>query len=362
MFFPIYLVTVRHATVAVSLAFLSAGYLGGSLIGPLAGRWSDRIGQRRPFLLGAEAGAIPFYLSIPFMPGYFYSGIAFVAGTVILTVGSPALTAYVSDVSRERERGISYGALSASRAAGSVLGFLLVGWLIDTFGFTFLFYFAGAAMVGTIIFVVLAVPDAPVVPGGTGARTGTIIPLLLFSVVVSIRTLGSGAVGSFYGIWATTLGASSFGVSLIAVAGLATTAMVGIQAGRMVDSHGELASLFAGTLVSILAFTVFLLAPTWYVLIPAQVVRQLGFAILSPAMLVWVSRIAPADRRAEYMGVFTLVNSSLWSIGPLMGGVAYQFGGAESLFLSAIASGVISLGAIYLFYSRYLKGRHASPS
>ena len=44
VFFPIYLVTVRHATVAVSLVFLSAGYLGGSLIGPLAGRWSDRIG------------------------------------------------------------------------------------------------------------------------------------------------------------------------------------------------------------------------------------------------------------------------------------------------------------------------------
>lgn len=355
VFFPIYLNTVQHASVALSLAFLSAGYLGGSLVGPLAGRWSDRIGRRKPFLIGAELGAIPFYLSIPFLSGWFSSGLFFVVGTVILFLGSPALNAYVSDISGEKERGISYGTLAASRGAGAILGFLAVGFLIDRFGYTFLFYFAGAAMVGTVLFALLAVPDLPIAPRSSSAKLSALTPVLFFSIVVSIRTLGSGAVGSFMGVWATRLGAGDFDVSIIAVAGLATTALVGIQAGRAVDRHGELNSLYLGTVVSTIAFIIFLLAPTWYVLIPAQAVRQLGFAILSPAMLVWVSRMAPPDRRAEYMGVFSLVNSSLWSTGPLMGGVAYQLGGATTLFLSAIASGTASVAAIYFFYHSYRK-------
>lgn len=353
VFFPIYLVTVQHASVALSLTFLSAGYLGGSLVGPVTGRWSDRIGRRRPFLVGAELGAIPFYLAIPFLPGDIYCGTSFVVGTVILSLGAPALTAYVTDLSKEKERGISYGALSAARAAGSILGFLAVGVLIDKFGYNFLFYFAGAAMVGTVLFVLIAVPDVQLQGRRSTARIGTLTPLILFSVVVSLRTLGSGAAGAFYGIWATQLGATNIGVSIVAVAGLATAAAAGVHAGRTVDRHGELKSLFLGTVVSILAFLIFLLAPTWYYLIPAQAVRQLGFVILSPAMLVWVSRIAPPDRRAEYMGVFTMINSSLWSIGPFMGAVAYQEGGATAVFVSAIISGLASIAAIYVFYSRY---------
>lgn len=355
VFFPVYLHTVQHASEAIALTFLSAGYIGGSLIGPLAGRWSDRIGRRRPFLIGAELGAIPFYVAIPFLSGWFSSGLAFVIGTVILFLGIPALTAYVSDISGEKERGASYGTLAAARGAGAILGFLLVGFLIESFGFTLLFYFAGATMVGTVLFVLLAVPDVHVTPRTSTARLGALTPVLLFAVVVSIRTLGSGAVGSFMGLWATTLGASSFEVSIVAVAGLATTALVGIQAGRAVDRHGELTSLYLGTVISIAAFTIFLIAPIWYVLIPAQAVRQLGFAILSPAMLVWVSRIAPPDRRAEYMGVFTLVNSSMWSTGPLMGGIALQLGGPVTLFLFSIASGIGSVVAIYLFYTSYRK-------
>ena len=55
------------------------------------------------------------------------------------------------------------------------------------------------------------------------------------------------------------------------------------------------------------------------------------------------------------MGIFTLVNSSLWSIGPFMGAVAYQYGGATSLFLAAIVSGIASVVAIYIFYTSYRK-------
>ncbi len=352
-FFPIYLVTVRNAQVAVSLFFMSAGYLGGSLVGPLAGRWSDRVGRRKPFLVGAELGGLPFYVAIPFLSNADYSGLSFVIGTIVLSVGTPALQAFVADVTREKERGVSYGTLTASSAGGSIAGFLIVSLLIDSFGFSFLFYFAGVAMMGTVLYVLLYVPDV-VSDGKRGMKSlGTLKPLILFSFVVSIRTLGSGAAGGFYGLWATIIGASNFDVGLIAIAGLTATAVLGMQSGRLVDRHGELANLFIGTVIAVIAFSIFLVAPTWYFLLPAQAIRQLGFAMVSPAMLVWVSRIAPEGRRAEYLGIFAVINSSLWSLGPLMGGVAYQWGGPSAIFESAMLTGLASVAAIYLFHSRY---------
>ncbi len=354
-FFPIYLVSIRHASVAAALLFMSAGYLAGSLVGPLAGRWSDRTGRRKPFLVGAELGALPFYVSIPFLPDAVTAGLSFVAGTIVLSIGMPALQAFVADVTKEGERGVSYGTLTSSSAAGSIAGFMVVALLIDSFGFSFLFYFAGVAMVGTGVYVLLLVSDTTAGRREGIKSIGTLKPLILFSCVVSIRTLGSGAAGAFYGVWATMLGANNFDVGLIAVAGLATTAFAGMQSGRWVDRHGEMPNLFLGTAAAVTAFTVFMIAPTWSVLIPAQAIRQLGFALVSPAMLVWVSKLAPEGRRAEYLGIFALINSSLWSLGPAMGGMAYHFGGSTLLFLSAIFTGLASIVAMYIFHFGYRK-------
>lgn len=359
-FFPLFLTVGRGAPVAVALAFTSAGYVGGSLLAPLAGRWSDRVGRRKPFLVGAELGALPFYLSVPFLPGYLLSGAAFVIGTTILDLGSPALSAFVADTSRSGERGGSYGTLMSASAVGAILGLVLVAFLVDRWGFSLLFYFAASVMVAAATYVLLAVEDitVPVAPRLPPARD--LWPLAVFSVAVSIRTLGTGAVGAFYGIWAADLGASYFEVGLIAVAGLVTTAVLGIWSGRCIDRSGEWWNLVWGSAISILAWVAFLVAPTWFYLLGAQSLRQLGFTLLSPAMLVWVARIAPVERRAEYLGLFTLINSGFWSLGPSAGGLAFEIGGAEAVFVLAIGVTLISLAAIAAFRYYYRKAATAA--
>jgi MFS family permease len=352
VFLPIFLVRADGATVATALVFASVAYVGGSLVAPAAGRWSDRIGRRRPFLMAGELGALPCYLAIPFLPGYLAAGAAFVVGTIVLSIGTPALSAFVADVAKERERGRAYGTLNAASSAGGIVGFLVVGGLVLRFGFPSLFYFVAAVQLATLLVLWTSVPDQVGVRSVGRKPWREMKSVAYFSTTVSIRSLGSGAIGAFYGVYATALGANNFDVSLVAIAGLATMALFAIPVGRVVDEIGEIKGLLWGTGLTIVGIVIFLVAGSWWALLPAQGVRYFGFVFLNPAMLSWVARIAPVGRRAEYLGVFSLINSTLWSLGPLAGGAAFSVGGPVGLFGFAIGVTAVSLVAIEGFYAR----------
>jgi MFS family permease len=356
VFFPVFLVEADHASIPVTLALTSIAFVAGSLVAPFAGRWSDRAGRRRPFLVGAELGSLPLFLSIPFLPDFLTAGLAFIAGTTVLSMGGPALAAFVADITRDRQRGGAYGLLNAASSAGSIAGFVVVGLLVLYLGFPYLFFFVAAVQLGTLGVLLIRVPDDRV--AGTPIRRplAEMKEVAFFSTTVSIRSLGAGAIGAFYGVYAGTLGANLFEVSLVAIAGLVTMALTAVPIGRLVDDIGEIRGLLWGTGLSIVGIVAFLLASNWFELLPAQGFRNLGFAFLNPAMLSWVVRLAPPGRRAEYLGVFTVINSSLWSVGPLAGGAAYSVAGPIGLFAFAIGATAISLIAIEGFYARGARG------
>jgi MFS family permease len=356
VYFALFLVEDKGATIAEGLIVLSAAYVASSLLGPLAGRWSDRLGRRWPFLLAGEAGSLPLFVLVPFVPGAIASGATFIAAETVLALGAPALTAYVADVTTEGERGFGYGLLAASGGVGGLVGFLVVGLLIDRLGFAALFYFVGAVMVGTLTIIWVALPNPPGKPRTERASYRGLGPLTLYSTTVSIRALGAGAVITFYGTYAYFLGANAFDISLIAAAGLLTAAALSIPLGRAVDRTGSYRGMLVGTGVSLLSMVLYLSAGSWEALVPARVVYTLGFALMNPSMLSYVAALAPTERRAEFLGVFSLVNSTLWSLGPLAGGIALTFAGAPGLFVFALVTTATTLVAL-----PFLERRRRAP-
>ena len=365
VFLPLYLVEVKGATLPIALTILTLGWLPASLIGPWVGRLSDRVGRRRPFLLIGEAAALPVFLAITFAPGYLFAGGLFVTAVLLLAIGGPAYTAYVADLTRTQERGEGYGLLNATSNAGAVAGFLLAGVVTLAFGLAALFPFVVAIMVGTLLVVVFLVPDVRLErPRARSRPLSELKPVVSFSLVVSVRSIGSGAVATFYGFLAAGLGANSFEVSLVAVGGLLTAAVVSLPLGRLVDRLGEIRGIWYGTVLSLASYGIFLAATTWEEVVPAQAVRSAGISWLNPGMNAWVARMAPADRRAEYLGVFALINSSLWSLGPLAGAVAIEFGGYPGLLGMAIGATLVSLVALQIVYGGpNVRGRlHRPPA
>jgi MFS family permease len=363
VYFPLFLVEEKGATVPVALVLLSLAYISGSLVGPLAGRWSDRSGHRRRFLLAAEMGALPLFVAVPFVPTFLGSGATFLAAQVVLAIGSPALNAYVADVSRRGEVGGGYGLLNAMSAVGAIFGFLLAGAVVDRLGFAALFELVGFLMVGTIGLLLLGVEDRRSVRTVGSLPRADFGRLSIFSLTVSLRAMGAGAVTGFYGTFAFELGATPLEVSFVAISGLVVTALVSVPMGRSIDTIGERRALLYGTAVGVAGMGVYLLASTWYWVIPGRALQQLSFALVSPAMLAWVVRLAPVGRRAEYLGFFSLINSTLWSAGPLFGGLALQAAGPAGLFLFAMAVTIVSLvGMERLFPTPRQGGGSATPS
>lgn len=344
VFLPLYLVEVKGATLPAALVVLTLAWVPASLIGPWVGRLSDRAGRRRPFLLAGEAAAFPLFVLVYFAPGYLWAGALFILAELALAIGGPAYTAYVADVTQAGERGEGYGLLNATSSAGGIVGFVLAGVVTFYFGLEFLFPFVVVVMVGTLSVVIFFVPDVRVPPSPVRRPPlREMLPVVKFSFAVSIRAIGSGAVATFYGYLAYSLGANDLEVSLVAIAGLVTGALVSVPLGRLIDRRGEIRGIWYGTLLTLGSFGLYMTAPTWTWIAPAQVVRNAGLALVGTGMTAWVARMAPPGQRAEYLGVFSLINSTLWSVGPLVGAVAIALYGYLGLFVMAIATTVISL-------------------
>ncbi len=363
VYFPLFLVESRGASAPFALAMLSAAYVASSLLGPVAGRWSDRLGRRRPFLLAAEAGALPLFFAVPFLPSALSAGVTFVVAMAVLSLGAPALSAYVADLTQQSERGRGFGLLNAVSAIGGIAGFVIAAVLSQTVGYPSLFYFTASVMVVTILVLLTLVPDRPTTrPAGRPALR-EYRSLTVFSVAVSIRSLGVGAVGTFYGLYAVALGATPLGVSIVAISGMAAVALASLPAGRFADRAGEIRTIWVGTLLTFGGIALFLVASQWVYLVPAQAIRSLGFAFLSPAMLAYVSKRAPPGRRAEHLGIFALVNSTFWSLGPLLGAGVLAVGGSGAVFVFALVVTLASLAAIELLYGvRRRSGRAGGPA
>ena len=362
VYFSLYLVEVKGASIAVALTLISVAFVGASLVGPLAGRLSDRTGRRKPFLLVGEGLALPLLLSIPFLPGYLPAGLAFIAGQVAAAIGTPALNAYVVDTTQHGERGRWYGLLGATNAMGAAIGFPIAGYLMDLYGFEALFLVAGTVMLLAFSTVLVLLPDITVPVTRAPRSLREMRSISIFSFAVSIRAIGWGAVVTFYGTFAYLLGANAFDISLIALSGYVVGAIISVPMGQAVDRMGALRSVLLGAAISLGAMLIFLVTTTWIELFPAQITYRIGFALMNPAMLSWVGGMAPTGRRAEYLGFFSMINSTLWSSGPLVGAVSLSLGGSTGLFLMATGATLISVISLPLLYRSELLGpRRATP-
>lgn len=118
---------------------------------PLAGGWSDRIGRRRPFIIGTLLAAVASFLGgaafgvVDLMLYRILSGIGF--GMLTL-----AAMAFIADITSPNNRATAMGIFSASTLAGAAIGPLPGGVIAEAFssrllGYRATFYFSGAVMI-----------------------------------------------------------------------------------------------------------------------------------------------------------------------------------------------------------------------
>jgi predicted MFS family arabinose efflux permease len=340
--------TARAAVVLGSYgaaAFVSAA---------LAGRLSDVLGPMHVirdslFLTGAILFAFPFARTFT----------AVVAMTVALSLAAeafrPASMAVVADLVKPAQRKPAFALTRLAINLGMSVGPALGGYL-STFSFRSLFLVNGssAILAGLVLVVALTrapihharpvvEPDGPVV---LPSRRAYSEPRLLFFVaavfpvaVVFFQHLSS---MPLYLVRDLRLSPIDYGLFFTINTLLIVALEVPINSATAHWPHRR--TLALGAFLSGAGFGALAFAWNFWSVAATVVIWTFGEMFFFPGMAAYVTDIAPASRRGEYMGLAGMSMNLAFAVGPWAGTAVLDGFGGRTLWLGAFALGLIATG------------------
>ncbi|MDQ3403270.1 MAG: MFS transporter [Actinomycetota bacterium] len=351
---PVYARELGASTAAIGLLF--AVYAVGLVLAtPILGMLSDRIGRRRPMLVGSfglVAATILFAMADSYsllVTARFVQG---VAAAAVWTAG----VALVAEVTDARNLGKVMGVVMACMSAGLIIG-PPVGGLLEQAGdhrTPFLVVAVVAVLSGLTQFFFI---HDPVRGGGATARVRVLLadPVLRSTVIAVF--LASAALSMLEPILpldlTTRLAAGPVVIGLVfgaaTLANGATSPLAGMLADRYPRGRRRLMAgglLAAGALMPTL---IILDTPIGVAGVLSVFAIAYGF-VLVPALpeLAVVAQRHGGGAYAAVYGTFNIVYSLGMAVGPLAGGVGAEWSLSGTLALAGIVLGV---GGLLLLYT-----------
>lgn len=339
----------------------------------IGGGLSDNlIGRKRTLLLGSLISAILF-LSMGLILRMEASVIAIVTLFIFTSVGGslifPSANALVADVTNESERVNGYVVYRIMANLGWAIG-PLSGSIIYPHGIFWIFILITicSGIQGTI--VLLTVRDR-----WMERRVREHVPeraklqFLAYDRFLLVFTLGT-----FF----VTLVSSQFSVTLPVYAGLkiglpsnligyifavngAVVVIGQYPITNFMKRYREMTSMTVGAIAYAVGYLLVGFSHNLPALMADMVVITIGENMVSPMMNSIVSKIAPQDKLARYLGFLGMVNSSGRALGPSVGAMfltIYAFDGLK-VWSSVDLFGLLAVLS-FLIFSRMISGKNVS--
>jgi len=329
------------------------------------GALCDKVG-RRPVLIIAVLGTMTLYVGLGLTTdlAIIVALIAFEAAfgwAQFLT----ASNAMIADVTTVEQRTEAYGVSRVALNAGITVGPLLAIPLLAADPSYRLNFFASAVVAGAFLLIVIvrihetrpATVEAPPITAvfrGYGAilRDRSMLAFCLFALL---------PLYAFGQIWATmpvmlsdlhgvtaqrwSIAMVVYGISLVSLQYPVIRVL-----GRDDMLLMSLSCLALGVGVGAAAFV------PWPATLARIVSIALGIVLLLPIAATVVSRLAPAELRGRYMGMWTIVYMGGYALGPLIGGWALDTLGGRVAFLG-ITAACLAGAALFPFLRRSVRDR-----
>jgi PPP family 3-phenylpropionic acid transporter len=319
--------------------------------GLLWGRVADRVGRRRPFIMGAQAANALLMLGIARVPGWGW----LVPLQALLGVASGAhqvtSLALMGDILEGHPRRGRF--MSGYRMCGSLafsVSIVLSGWLSQKAGLRGCFLLASSvyAVAFLVTFGITEPPRAAPVaaPSGFAALLrGPMRPLLIVAFTFG---LPFAAVYSVWPIWVAQvlgLGRAVFS-QLWGIAAFVEVPCM-LLAGILVDRVGRRPTFVASLAGFGLVYLLYVLAPPLPGLVATQVLRGAVFAAFTATALTLAIDLAPPEARGRASGLFSSAQGLAQISGNWIGGPLAEALGFRALF--ALAAATVLCGAVYTF-------------
>lgn len=341
-----------------------------SLVG---GGLSDVIGRKRVLLTGSLLSGILFFTMAML---FRFNAPSFLIVTIFIftSIGGslifPSANALVADVTSESERINGYVVYRIMANLGWAIG-PLSGSIIFVHGIFWIFILVTASSVAQGLIVLFMVKDRwreRRIREGLKERKR-------ISFFVYDRLLFIFTAGTFF----VTLVSSQFSVTLPVYAGLKVgldTSLIGyiyavngvvVVVGQypmtnLMKKYPEILSMTLGAVAYSIGYLLVGFSGTVWDLMADMVIITLGENLVSPVMNSIVSKIAPQEKLARYLGFLGMVNSSGRALGPSVGAFflsVFAFDGLK-VWSAVDLFGLASI-TIFLLFSRVMKSRENSP-
>ena len=341
---------------AVQAGFILFVYGVGAIVSaPLAGRLADRLGavpvmRMSLFLSGGMLLLYPLARSMPAI-------IAVTVAMAMLTEGfRPAAMAFFGETVEPLRRKSAFAVYRLAINLGMAIG-PAVGGILATISFRYLFLVDGATSLAAGI--VLAAAGLPLRPRPSRLRTEPLLPtttrlrlataahadprfLFFLGGVLPVTVIFFQHISSMPLFIVRDLGlsAATFGLLFSLNCLLIVVFEIPLNAATAHWPHRQ--TLAMGAILSGAGFGAMAFARDFWTLAGTVVVWTFGEMLFFPASAAYATDIAPDERRGEYSGLYTMVFSVAFAVGPWAGTAVLERLGARILWGSTFVLGLIA--------------------
>lgn len=336
------------------------------LFGPIVGNLSDRFGRRRVLLVSLVVMSLDYIVMA--VAGTIWLLLAGrIVGGITAATGATA-NAYMADISSPKEKAANFGLIGAAFGAGFVLG-PLIGGVLGEYGTRAPFYAAAGLSALNAVFGWLVLTETVTDrnrrpfewrranPFGAFrhlAQLPGLAPLLVVFFLYQLAFYVYPAVWSYFTTERFGWGPQMIGLSL----GLFGVMMAVVQGGlirMLLRRWGERLTVIYGHVFDLAAFGVIAFLSSGTLLLILTPLAALG-AVITPALLGIMSRMAADDAQGELQGVLTSVNALATIIAPMvMTGVFAAFTGPGAPIYLPGAPFLVSLVLIAVGLTVFLR-------
>ncbi|WP_322795459.1 MFS transporter [Tepidiforma sp.] len=345
---PIFLTSVLGAPVAAVGLVEGIAEATANLVRPFAGRWSDRTGRRKPFVVAGYALAAAGKLVIVAAPAWGFA----LAGRAVDRFGkglrNPPRDAMLADAAPAAERGRVFGFHRAMDTLGAVLGPLAGLGLLLALGEDRLRWALALALVpaAVSVLVVARVPELrPAHPPSQDGLRGQYRRLprsfWLLLGATTLFMLGNSS-DAFLILRAKDLGLATTAVILAYVLYNLVYAAAAYPAGSLSDRIPRRAVVIGGYLVFAVVYLGFALAEDGAFTWPLFALYGAYIAAAEGVLKAFVADLTPAELRTTALGLFQGVTGGAVLVASLTAGVLWDAIGPAAPFYFGAACALLA--------------------
>jgi len=325
----------------------------------------------RPVLIAAFMVLIIGYFLLFFVKPDQLSFLIF--ALILLGIGAgafkPIISASIAHITREEQRNLAYSIYYWMINLGAFLFPLMIGFMFptkDVFHFIFLI---STVLIGINIAISFFLYKDPVETQKKISVTkaiSRIIPALKDKKFAILLLIYSGFWfmfaynHTFLPVYMVQFGRMPtwFVVAWLATINPGTIIILGPYLGKLVEKYKSLNVMMLGILIFCLGLAINGFSNTWEFFVLGIIIFSIGEFITHPGFISYVSKIAPKDMVAIYMGCIFISTGLGNAVGGAMQGVWYSYFAKSLLLPKVYLSLVISVGLVtmvcFFLYNRWM--------